>query len=316
MSGLEASAAVFGFIAGAIDITHKAVEIYRAVEDKSGIPRALRKVSEKLPSVEGILRSAEAQCKGVKFDSIDEWTLRDMKRDVQDCMVSCQELHELLLSAYPKDTSGKAGRLWNGTKTVFSNKGKTAEGLLEEIRMYLGLLASRQIISNAGLLEDIKSLVEELPKDGGITQKQSALISSGPEDHELISARKADILQTCHLRSQGRTSSLVSLSTTFQPAFAAHSWHNEHPSHVLSIRLQQIQAAAPNSSAITEGYPTMTRKLYTGVYRRGKLPIRTNGWSVAMTSNHGYAAVQTRGAICGCRAKAGNRSTHTKLWTC
>jgi hypothetical protein len=111
MSGLEASAAVFGFIAGAIDITHKAIDIYRAVEDKSGIPTTLRKVSEKLPSVEGILRNAEAQCKGVKFDRIDKCTLRDMQRDVEECKDLCQELHDLLLSAYPKAGSGKAGRL-------------------------------------------------------------------------------------------------------------------------------------------------------------------------------------------------------------
>ena len=215
-TGLEVGAAVFGLIAGAIDITHKAVEIYKAVEDKSGIPRSLKKVSEKLPSVEGILRSAEAQCKGVKFDSVDEWTLRDMKQDVQECMLSCQELHELLLSAYPKRTSGKAGRLWNGTKTVFSNKGKTAEGLLEEIRMYLELLASRQIISNTGLLKDIKSLVEELPKEGGSTQQQSALPPSGHKDHKPLSADSSDNLQSWILSSQGRTSSLA-LSTKLQP---------------------------------------------------------------------------------------------------
>jgi hypothetical protein len=316
MSGLEASAAVFGFIAGAIDITHKAVEIYRAVEDKSGIPKALRKVSEKLPSVEGILRSAEAQCKSVKFDSVDEWTLRDMKRDVQDCMVSCQELHELLLSAYPKETSGKAGRLWNGTKTVFSNKGKTAEGLLEEIRMYLGLLASRQIISNADLLKDIKSLVEELPKEGGPFQQQTSLVSSGHSNHGSFLAKNSNIPQLRILRSQGRTSSLVSLSTKLQSAFAVRSWHNEHPTHVLSIRSQQIQAAAPSLSAITEGYQTMTRKLYTGVYRRGRLQIQTNGWSIATISNRGCIAVRTRGAIYGFQAKAGEQFAHIKLWTC
>jgi hypothetical protein len=316
MSGLEASAAVFGFIAGAIDITHKAVEIYRAVEDKSGIPKALRKVSEKLPSVEGILRSAEAQCKGVKFDSVDEWTLRDMKQDVQECMLSCQELHELLLSAYPKRTSGKAGRLWNGTKTVFSNKGKTAEGLLEEIRMYLELLASRQIISNTGLLKDIKSLVEELPKEGGLIQQETALVSSDHSAHGSVAAENSDIPQLRILRSQGRISSLVSLSTKLQPAFAARSWHNEHPTHVLSIRSQQIQAAAPSLSTITEGYQTMTRKPFTGVYRRGRLPIQTNGWSIMTIFNRGCIAVRTREAIYGFQAKAGEQFAHIKLWTC
>jgi hypothetical protein len=223
MSGLEASAAVFGFIAGAIDITHKAIDIYRAVEDKSGIPTTLRKVSEKLPSVEGILRNAEAQCKGVKFDRIDKCTLRDMQRDVEECKDLCQELHDLLLSAYPKAGSGKAGRLLKGTKTVLGKKGKTAEGLLQEIREYLALLAKRQIMSNAALLEDIKSLVEELPKEAGSTQQPSALLSSDQKDHKPFSAKTSDNLQSWILRSHGRTSSLVSLSKKLQPASAARS---------------------------------------------------------------------------------------------
>jgi len=298
MSGLEASAAVVGFIVGAIDITHKAVEIYRAVEDKSGIPRALRKVSEKLPSIEGILRNAEAQCKGVNFDSIDEQTLRDTKRDVQDCMVSCQELHELLLSAYPKEGSGRAGRLWNGTKTVFSSKGKTAEGLLDEIRMNLELLARRQIIINAGLLKDIKSLAE------GSTQKPSALLSSDREAHDSLSAKNPDILQSWILRSHERTSTHVALSTKLQPVSAAH---------MLSVQLQQIQVAAPVLRAFTTGYPTMTPKSYTGVCQQRKQPTRTNGWPVAMTSNHGCIVVRIRILIYGYRAKARNNILHLEL---
>ena len=279
MSGLEASAAVFGFIAGAIDITHKAVEIYRAVEDKSGIPKALRKVSEKLPSVEGILRNAEAQCKGLKFDTIDEWTLRDMKRDVQDCRESCKELHELLLNAYPKEGSGKAGRLWKGTKTVFSSKGKTAEGLLEEIRMYLELLASRQVISNAVLLKDIKSLVEELPREGGSMQQQSALLSSGHKAHGSVKARNSDILQSWTLSSQGRTSSLVSLSTKLQPAIAARSWQEGHPGRVLTIRIATESSGRTRFERIYRRISDYDPKI---IYRRlsARKAANTNKWLV------------------------------------
>jgi hypothetical protein len=59
-------------------------------------------------------------------------------------------------------------------------------------------------------------------------------------------------------------------------------------------------------SAFTEGYPTTIRRLYTGVYQRGKLPIRTDGWFIAMTSNRGCVEMQTRRTIYGFRAKAGN----------
>jgi hypothetical protein len=106
---------------------------------------------------------------------------------------------------------------------VLGKKGKTAEGLLQEIREYLALLAKRQIMSNAALLEDIKSLVEELPKEAGSTQQPSALLSSDQKDHKPFSAKTSDNLQSWILRSHGRTSSLVSLSKKLQPASAARS---------------------------------------------------------------------------------------------
>jgi hypothetical protein len=61
----------------------------------------------------------------------------------------------------------------------------------------------------------------------------------------------------------------------------------------------------------------MTRKLYTGVYQRGKLPIQTNGWPVATTFNHGCAAVRFRRVIYGFQAKAGNAVFRVmEIWIC
>jgi hypothetical protein len=60
----------------------------------------------------------------------------------------------------------------------------------------------------------------------------------------------------------------------------------------------------------------MTRKSSTDVYRRGRLPIQTNGWSIATIFDRGCIAVWTRGAIYGFQAKAGEQFTHMKLWTC
>jgi hypothetical protein len=213
MSGLEAGAAIFGLLAGAIDITHKAFDIYRAVEDKSGIPRTLKKVSEKLPLVERILKDAEIQCKRVETGKTNEQTWHGMEREVEKCKELCQEMHNLLLGAYPKAGSGKAGRLWKGTKAVCSSKGNHAERLLEDIRTHLELLASRQIICNAASLGDLRSLVDDIPKRQELTQQQPALLSPSHkyEDHDCISMRDSDILQSWILRSHGRTSSLVSL---------------------------------------------------------------------------------------------------------
>jgi hypothetical protein len=58
MVGLEIGAAVSSLVVGTIDIIHKSIEIYDAVKDKSGIPRKLGKVSDKLLSVEKLLKGA------------------------------------------------------------------------------------------------------------------------------------------------------------------------------------------------------------------------------------------------------------------
>jgi hypothetical protein len=212
-TGLEVGAAIFGLIAGAIDITHKVIELYSAVKDKSGIPKSLRKVSEKLPSVEELLKVAEDQWKRRQLDKIDEETLRGVERDIEHCKGLCQKLHDLLLSTYPKAGSGKGERLLRGAKTVFSSKDETAEDLLGDIRDYLNLLTSRQILSNADALEELKSLFKGPPKGEGFTQQQCTLILDGDEDHRSVSAESTNILRSWILRSHGRTSTLVSSST-------------------------------------------------------------------------------------------------------
>ena len=165
MSGLEIGAAVFGLVVGTIDIIHKSIEIYDAVKDKSGIPKKLKKVSDKLSSVEKLLKGAQAQYNEGKLNKIDRQTWDDARQEIGQCKELCQELHQLLLSAYPDAGSGRVGRVWKGTQTVFSNKGKSAEALLKEIWEHLDTLAKQQIINNTALLEDIKTLVQELCPD-------------------------------------------------------------------------------------------------------------------------------------------------------
>jgi hypothetical protein len=173
MSGLEIGAAVFGLVVGTIDIIHKSIEIYDAIKDKSGIPKALRKVSDKLPSVEQLLKGAQAQYREGKLNKIDKQTWDNAKQEIEQCKELCQELQDLLLSAYPEAGSGKVGRGWKNTQTVFSGKSKSAEALFKEISEHLDTLAKQQIINNTALLEDIKSLVEELCPQTSTTSMQN-----------------------------------------------------------------------------------------------------------------------------------------------
>ena len=58
-------------------------------------------------------------------------------------------------------------RLWKNTKTVLSNKSKTAEQLLKEIWDYLDVFAKKGIITNTTLLREIKEVVDELFSQSG-----------------------------------------------------------------------------------------------------------------------------------------------------
>ena len=166
MSGLETGAAVYGLIVGTIAILKTSKEIWSAVKDKSGIPKALRATSDKLGTLIELLESAEAQWEKAKHKSAeDAWV--EVAKDVKRCNEACKELQELLLTAYPKEDDGKFRRFIKGTGTVLSGKNKTAEQLLKEIHECLDVLVDRQILTNAALLNDIKATIDELfPQSG------------------------------------------------------------------------------------------------------------------------------------------------------
>lgn len=161
---------VFDLIISAIEVVKISVEIYQAVQDKSGIPKRLRKVSETLPSLLEILENAEARYNAGQPDG-QAWATAGS--DVRHCEEACQDLQSLLKSAYPKVDASKVARFFKGTGTILSGKGKTAEQLLAEIHEHLKLLMDRQIITNATLLQEIKKTVDEIFPRSGITQNNT-----------------------------------------------------------------------------------------------------------------------------------------------
>jgi hypothetical protein len=109
--GLEIGAAVFSLVVSTVDIIHTSIEIYDAVKDKLGISKALRKASDKLPSVEKPSRGAQAQYREGKLYQIDKHTWDNVKQKIEQCKELCQEFQDLLLSAYPEAGSRKVGQV-------------------------------------------------------------------------------------------------------------------------------------------------------------------------------------------------------------
>jgi hypothetical protein len=167
MIGLEVASAVGGLIGLTISVVQGSIQIYDAVKDKSGIPEKLRKVSDTLPSLAELLKGAKTQ-----FDKRQpaEQAWIEVEKDFRRCHEACQELREILESAYPKSDTGTVGRVFKNMGNLVSRKNNTAEQLLKEIHGYLEVLKQRQIITNATLLDDIKKTVDELFPRPGLTQ--------------------------------------------------------------------------------------------------------------------------------------------------
>jgi len=161
---------VFDLVLSAVEVVKISIEVYQAVQDKSGIPKRLRTVSDTLPSVLEILENAEAQYNARQPDQ-QAWITAGS--DVRHCEEACQDLQSLLKTVYPKADASKVGRFFKGTGTILSGKGKTAEQLLAEIHGHLKLLMDRQIITSTMLLQEIKRTVDEIFPKSGIIQNNT-----------------------------------------------------------------------------------------------------------------------------------------------
>lgn len=172
MAEVAAVAPIYGLITGSIAIIRLAIDIYSAVQDKSGIPQRLRKVSEKLQPLKELLTSAKDQYDSKKLDQ-QVWD--DAEDSFKRCEELCQELHDLLSKVYPEEDASEGKRLWKNTKLVLSNKSKTAEQLLKEIWEYLDVFAKKGIVTNITLLREIKEVVDELLSQSGNTYTHSGM---------------------------------------------------------------------------------------------------------------------------------------------
>lgn len=161
---ISAAASVYGLVTGTIEIIKTAIDIYEAVEVKSGLPRRLRMVAEKLPSVEDLLRSAEEQYRKGKPD---EKTWIGAKLNFERCNKHCEALRDIFDEAFPNADANKLQRIWKGTLAVAGSKGSKAEALMRDIYEDLHILEQRQIIESTELLAGIKATLDELASEDG-----------------------------------------------------------------------------------------------------------------------------------------------------
>lgn len=152
----------FGLIAGSIALIETSIEIYSAVQDKDGLETKLRKVADKLPQLEEILKIAEDR---YHAGPSEEWTTvqaREARETLQNCRDNCQAIHDIFANIFPQADASSTKRLWNGTLTHFGGKGEKVENLFTDMYEQLKILVQNHILVNTGLLEVIQATVDEL----------------------------------------------------------------------------------------------------------------------------------------------------------
>ncbi|KAK5678173.1 hypothetical protein LTS10_009343 [Elasticomyces elasticus] len=148
MSGVAEAATVYSLVTGTIEIIKTAIEIWEAVKDKDKLPRQLRVVAEKLPSIQQLLATSEQHG-------------RQQKQNVERCKTGCDEIRGIFDKAFPSNANA-VHRAWTGTVTVLSGRGKKAEELFREVYQELEILGQYHIVTSTDILAQLKAAVEQL----------------------------------------------------------------------------------------------------------------------------------------------------------
>ncbi|KAK5722689.1 hypothetical protein LTR15_005921 [Elasticomyces elasticus] len=138
MSGVAEAATVYSLVTGTIDLIKTAIEIWEAVKDKDKLPRQLRVVAEKLPSIQQLLATSEQQ---YQLKRVPDTQWATAKQNVERCRTGCDEIRGIFDKAFPSNANA-VHRAWTGTVTVLSGRGKKAEELFREVYQELEILDS------------------------------------------------------------------------------------------------------------------------------------------------------------------------------
>ncbi|KAK6424590.1 hypothetical protein LTR81_002930 [Elasticomyces elasticus] len=158
MSGVAEAATVYSLVTGTIEIIKTAIEIWEAVKDKDKLPRQLRVVAEKLPSIQQLLATSEQQYQLKRLPD-SQWATA--KQNVERCRIGCEDIRAIFDKAFPPNANA-VHRAWTGTVTVLSGRGKKAEELFREVYQELEILGQYHIVTNIDILAQLKAAVEQL----------------------------------------------------------------------------------------------------------------------------------------------------------
>jgi hypothetical protein len=133
MSGAEAIL-VLGLISSIISIVDGTKQVYDAVTNTQGLPKAFREVAARLPIVQTILSSAKRH---IEEGVADEDSYKGTKDVVEGCKKKARKLDELFQKVIPADSASQVERYLSAVRTL--GKGSRVEtlmkGMLEDVQL-------------------------------------------------------------------------------------------------------------------------------------------------------------------------------------
>lgn len=168
MSRLGMAEEVYGVIENIIETVKASIEAYEAVQNKSVIPETVRIVSERLPSLLEVLQNTGARYSDRRPDKsrliAAEATIKTLKG-------SCQNLQNLLKSAYSQSDASTLGRVFESESEFSDDRSSRADHVLAEIYDFLQLLVAYRFITETEALGAIRKTVHELFSRSTTTQR-------------------------------------------------------------------------------------------------------------------------------------------------
>lgn len=170
MSGVE----VVGLISAIIGIVETIANVYSSLKDAENLPRAFRKVAERLPLVRETLRTAEKQVEC----NADEEAYQAIKTVLEKCKVKAEHLEEIFKAVVPSEGTSRFDRYRMAARRL--GKGNQVEELAKDMMEDVRLLAENravqaateaQVVQLVEAIKDLSSMEPSLPdEDFSISQ--------------------------------------------------------------------------------------------------------------------------------------------------
>jgi hypothetical protein len=155
MSGAE----VVGLITGSITLAEAIINVYKAANDKTGLPAAFREVYDRVPLVKDVLCASEQR---IKLLRDDDQAIEVARSRLEPCKTRLGKLEEIFKTVIPGEDDTKLVRYKRAART-WGKEGKV-ETLMKGVLDDLSLLSTQRWMEDSAHIEELKEAIQTISK--------------------------------------------------------------------------------------------------------------------------------------------------------